>query len=153
MVALRVIKPANFRGAERRCYAEFSNVDIQRLIRWRVSPPHHRKGFFVTGLNRFLSALRCFDQSEPNWTVQELASRLNVPISTAYRTVRELVANGFLEPSTDSHYRLGSVFLEFDRMIRLTDPLVKHGSPLLRDPSQRSRCPASRCSPGSMEIA
>lgn len=87
----------------------------------------------MSGMSRFLSVLRCFDETKSNWTVQELAERLSVPASTIYRTVRELVAHGFLEPSTEAHYRLGSAFVEFDRMIRLTDPLVKYGIPLLRD--------------------
>lgn len=87
----------------------------------------------MSGLSRFLSVLRCFDETKSNWTVQELADRLEVPTSTIYRTVRELSAHGFLEPSTEAHYRLGSAFVEFDRMIRVTDPLVQRGSPLLRD--------------------
>jgi DNA-binding IclR family transcriptional regulator len=87
----------------------------------------------MSGLSRFLDVLRCFDETKPDWTVQELAERVSAPASTIYRTVRELVANGFLEPSTEAHYRLGSAFVEFDRMIRLTDPLVKYGIPLLRD--------------------
>lgn len=87
----------------------------------------------MSGLNRFLSVLRCFDETKSNWTVQELADRLEVPTSTIYRTVRELSAHGFLEPSTEAHYRLGSAFVEFDRMIRVTDPLVRCGGPLLRD--------------------
>ena len=87
----------------------------------------------MSGLSRFLSVLRCFDETKSNWTVQELADRLQVPTSTIYRTVRELSAQGFLEPSTEAHYRLGSAFVEFDRMIRVTDPLVKCGVPLLRD--------------------
>lgn len=87
----------------------------------------------MSGLSRFLSVLRCFDETKSNWTVQELADRLEVPTSTIYRTVRELSAHGFLEPSTEAHYRLGSAFVEFDRMIRVTDPLVQRGGPLLRD--------------------
>jgi DNA-binding IclR family transcriptional regulator len=87
----------------------------------------------MSGLNRFLCVLRCFDEAKSNWTIQELAETLQVPTSTVYRTVRELVARGFLEQSTEAHYRLGSAFVEFDRMIRLTDPLVKYGGPLLRD--------------------
>ena len=87
----------------------------------------------MSGLSRFLSVLRCFTEAKANWTVPELAEAIAVPASTVYRTVRELVAQGFLEPSTEAHYRLGSAFIEFDRMIRLTDPLVKVGSPLLRD--------------------
>lgn len=87
----------------------------------------------MSGLSRFLSVLRCFTEAKANWTVPELAEAIAVPASTVYRTVRELVAQGFLEPATEAHYRLGSAFIEFDRMIRLTDPLVKVGSPLLRD--------------------
>lgn len=95
----------------------------------------------MSGLSRFLGVLRCFDEAKSNWTVQELAEAIDVPTSTVYRTVRELVATGFLEPSTEAHYRLGAAFVEFDRRIRLTDPLVKVGGPLLRDLVAEVRVP------------
>ncbi len=87
----------------------------------------------MAGLDRFLSVLRCFDEERPNRTVSELAEELAVPGSTVYRTVRELVSHGFLEPANEAHYRLGSAFIEFDRMVRRTDPLGRIGTQFLRN--------------------
>jgi DNA-binding IclR family transcriptional regulator len=53
--------------------------------------------------------------------------------STVYRTVAELVNAGLLEPAADSHYRLGAAFIEFDRLTRLTDPLMRHGQDVLAE--------------------
>jgi DNA-binding IclR family transcriptional regulator len=50
-----------------------------------------------------------------------------------YRAVGELVNAGLLEAGIGSHYRLGPAFVEFDRLTRLTDPLVREGFGLLRD--------------------
>src|SRR5689334_2448372 len=54
-----------------------------------------RKEGRMSGLSRFLSVLRCFMETKANWTVPELADAIGVPASTVYRTVRELVAQGF----------------------------------------------------------
>ncbi len=62
-----------------------------------------------------------------------MAKQLAVPGSTVYRTVRELVSHGFLEPASEAHYRLGSAFIEFDRMVRRTDPLGQIGTQFLRN--------------------
>ncbi len=67
------------------------------------------------------------------WTVQEVASALNVPTSTTYRTMRELARVRMLEPAMEGYYRLGAAFVEFDRRTRLTDPLVQFGVPMLTD--------------------
>ncbi|BCH61037.1 IclR family transcriptional regulator [Agrobacterium vitis] len=87
----------------------------------------------MAGLGRFVDILRLFDEKTSEWTIQDIAERLDVPGSTVYRTVRELVGQGFLDPSREGHYRLGAVFIEFDRRLRLSDPLIREGVPLLRD--------------------
>lgn len=61
-----------------------------------------------------------------------MADRLGIPGSTLYRTVRDLVGAGFLAPAAEAHYRLGTALIHFDRIIRLTDPLMTHGQTTLR---------------------
>jgi DNA-binding IclR family transcriptional regulator len=95
----------------------------------------------MAGLNRFVDVLRLFGESKSDWTVAEIAEALGVPASTTYRTVRELLAASFLEPAREGHYRLGSLFIEYDRLIRMTDPLVRAGSALLRDVALAARMP------------
>lgn len=87
----------------------------------------------MAGLNRFVEILRLFDEHKADWTIPDIAVAVDVPASTVYRTVRELVAQGFLDPSIEAHYRLGAAFIEFDRRLRLTDPLIREGEAMLED--------------------
>ncbi len=75
------------------------------------------------------------------WTAQQVASALNVPTSTTYRTMRELARVNMLEPAMEGHYRLGSAFIEFDRRTRLTDPLVSVGESMLTDIAYHANIP------------
>ena len=92
----------------------------------------------MAGLERFMTVLHLFDEEAPAWTVQAIAERLGAPASTVYRSVRALVAAGFLAPAGEAHYRLGTAFLEFDRLIRLTDPLTIEGAAILSSLAQRA---------------
>ena len=87
----------------------------------------------MPALSRFTTVLRLFSETRDAWTVLAMSDALEVPASSVYRTVRELVAEGFLEPSAGTTYRLGAAFVEFDRLTRLTDPLMQMGEPILRD--------------------
>ena len=85
----------------------------------------------LSGLARFVRVLRLFSVEAPAWTVQAMSEQLGVPGSTLYRVVGELVRAGMLEAASESRYRLGAAFVEFDRLTRLSDPLVRHGGPVL----------------------
>ncbi|WP_108663147.1 IclR family transcriptional regulator [Acuticoccus kandeliae] len=95
----------------------------------------------MSGLRRFVDILKLFGIEQSDWTVQQISERLGVPASTVYRSVRELAATGFIEPSIEGHYRLGASFIEFDRLVRLTDPLVRKGTPLLADIVDQAQIP------------
>ncbi|MGV1822373.1 helix-turn-helix domain-containing protein [Agrobacterium tumefaciens] len=95
----------------------------------------------MAGLDRFVDILRLFDQHKTDWTIQQIADATAVPASTVYRTVRELVGQGFLDPSIEAHYRLGAAFIEFDRRLRISDPLIREGEPVLRDVVHASPIP------------
>lgn len=90
-----------------------------------------------------MSVLRLFSESRNEWTVQEMSEALDVPASTLYRTLRELVTANFLEASTEANYRLGPAFIEFDRLIRSTDPLAGIGVSLLRECAMQARIPSA----------
>jgi DNA-binding IclR family transcriptional regulator len=87
----------------------------------------------MSGIDRYINVLNLFTTEKSMWTAQKVASALNVPTSTTYRTMRELARVNMLEPAMEGHYRLGSAFVEFDRRTRLTDPLVLVGEPMLAD--------------------
>jgi len=95
----------------------------------------------MSGLSRYVSVLRLFSEQRTEWSVQEIATALEVPASTVYRTVREMVATDFLEPAAEARYRLGACFVEFDRLARVTDPLYQLGIALLRDVVAQARVP------------
>ncbi|NVO12477.1 MAG: helix-turn-helix domain-containing protein [Rhodoplanes sp.] len=97
----------------------------------------------MVGLARFVRILRLFDEERCVWTVPEMASALGQPASSVYRAVRELVAAAFLEPATEAHYRLGAAFVEFDRLVRLTDPLMRLGEPRLADVAHQAGVPCA----------
>jgi len=95
----------------------------------------------MSGLRRFVNILKLFGEAKSDWTVQQISDQLQVPASTVYRSVRELVATGFLEPSIEGYYRLGASFIEFDRLVRLTDPLVRKGTPFLANIVEQAQVP------------
>jgi DNA-binding IclR family transcriptional regulator len=95
----------------------------------------------MSGLSRYVKVLRLFGDTKSNWTVPEISIALNIPASTVYRTIRELVAESLLEPAADAHYRLGAAFVEFDRLVRVTDPLYQAGTVLLKELAAQARIP------------
>ncbi|MBR9764401.1 MAG: helix-turn-helix domain-containing protein [Rhodobacteraceae bacterium] len=95
----------------------------------------------MRGFKRYSTILRLFSPQRPNWTVSEISQALDTPSSSIYRTMRELSEEGFVEASADAHYRLGSAFIEFDRMMRKTDPLVLKGAPLLQSLIEQAELP------------
>jgi DNA-binding IclR family transcriptional regulator len=97
----------------------------------------------MAGLARFVRILRLFGQETCIWTVPEMAAALGQPASSVYRAVRELVAAAFLEPATEAHYRLGAAFVEFDRLVRLTDPLMRVAEPRLADIARQAGVPCA----------
>jgi hypothetical protein len=59
-------------------------------------------------------------------TLQEAADALGVHYMTAYRYVRSLVGAGLLDPvDGQGGYVLGPAVIEFDRTIRLSDPVLR----------------------------
>jgi DNA-binding IclR family transcriptional regulator len=95
----------------------------------------------MPGLDRYLEILRLFSEVRSVWTVQDIAGATSVPVSTTYRAVRDLARNKMLEPANEGEYRLGAAFIEFDRLIRLTDPLVKAGMATLNDIARQTEVP------------
>src|ERR1700728_1549710 len=82
--------------------------------------------------DRLLSALGLFTLEEPEWTVERAAERLGASISTTYRYFSSLSAVGLIESLTAGLYVLGPAIVEYDRQIRLLDPLLKVSRPILQ---------------------
>ena len=87
--------------------------------------------------------LGLFTRQASSWTVAEISEQLDTPTSTIYRNVRELVRAGYLESAAGSHFRLGPVFLELNRTIQLTDPLIRSGVTFLSQLTYQTPIPCS----------
>lgn len=83
------------------------------------------------GITRYMRLLDLFTPAKPVWSVAELSDALETSASTLYRLVREMVAVGLLEGTVESRYRLGPLFIEYYRRLRLTDPLIRSGATFL----------------------
>lgn len=78
---------------------------------------------------KLLEVLRLFAKGAPVWRVERIAAVLRVSQSTAYRYVAQLVRAGFLDPVASGAYVLGPTFVELDRRIRMSDPLLQAALP------------------------
>jgi DNA-binding IclR family transcriptional regulator len=78
---------------------------------------------------KVLEILQLFTVEAPRWRVERIAQQMGISSSTAYRCVAELVRAGFLEPIAGGAYVLGPAFMEFDRRMRLSDPLLRAALP------------------------
>jgi DNA-binding IclR family transcriptional regulator len=68
--------------------------------------------------------LALFTREKSEWTVEEAAELLKLPISTAYRYFKSLANAELIIPYWPGRYVLGPAVIEFDRAMRLHDPLI-----------------------------
>ena len=78
----------------------------------------------MSSLERLLSVLDLYSEVEPIWTLEEITRETGYARSTAYRYVKELCEAGLMIPIGKGAHVLGPRFIEFDRLIRNTDPLL-----------------------------
>ncbi|MGP0090043.1 MAG: IclR family transcriptional regulator [Xanthobacteraceae bacterium] len=86
----------------------------------------------TSSADRLLAVLQLFTPDRPEWTVETAASEVGVSVSTAYRYFRSLCRIGLLDPYAGGAYVLGPAIIEFDRQIRIGDPLIKVAGPVMR---------------------
>lgn len=82
--------------------------------------------------DKLLSLIRLYAVQKPEWTVEDAAKELGISVSTSYRYFRSLCKIGMLEPISGSSYGLGPAIVEFDRQIRLNDPMIRLGKPVMQ---------------------
>lgn len=83
-------------------------------------------------INRLFAIIGCFTAENPQWTAAEISHHLDIKKSTAYRYLRTMQSYGILT-NTSSSYILGPRFIEIDRTVRLSDPVLKAADEILRD--------------------
>lgn len=85
----------------------------------------------LSSVDRLLSIPRLFTEERPVWTVEEVATELQLSISSAYRYFQSLLNFEYLDEVPGQGYCLGPAFIAFDRTIRITDPLARVAEPVL----------------------
>jgi DNA-binding IclR family transcriptional regulator len=86
-----------------------------------------------TSSERVLKVLDLFTEEQPVWTTDNLINKLGLARATVYRYIRALLEAGFLTPLGGSNYGLGPRFIEIDRRIRMTDPLLRVAPPVMAE--------------------
>jgi IclR family acetate operon transcriptional repressor len=89
-------------------------------------------GFGPSKLGRALSLLAVFRPGDTELTLAELASRTNLPKSTAHRLLGELAAWGLVE-RTDNGHRLGVRLFELGTLVPLPYRLRETAAPFLTE--------------------
>jgi DNA-binding IclR family transcriptional regulator len=88
----------------------------------------------LNSADRLLSILRLFTVAKPEWTVEDAARQIGVSLSQTYRYFNSLVKAGLLDSSAGPGlFSLGPAFLEYDRQIRLCDPMLRAARPIMQD--------------------
>ena len=90
-----------------------------------------------SSLSRLLGTLGLFSTDTPSLTVEEIATRLGVPKSTAYRYIQELSKVGLLV-RLDRSITLGPRIIELDRCIRESDPVIRAAAPPMRELAEQT---------------
>lgn len=82
-----------------------------------------------------LGILDLFTEETPAWTADMLIEELGLTRATTYRYIRSLNTAGLIAPGAASTYVLGPRFIQIDRQIQRSDPLLRIAAPLLKEDS------------------
>jgi DNA-binding IclR family transcriptional regulator len=89
------------------------------------------EGDAQSSFERMLGLLDLFTPSMPVRPALDLVNYLGTSRSTSYRYIKALHAAGLIEAVANGRYVLGPRIVEFDRQIRMSDPLYKGGGKVL----------------------
>lgn len=77
-----------------------------------------------SSLDRMLGILDLFREDNTAITQEDVIKHIGCSRATAYRYLKSLSSCGLLTPASGGAYVLGSRVIEFDRLLRMRDPLV-----------------------------
>ncbi|HEV7267894.1 MAG TPA: IclR family transcriptional regulator [Falsiroseomonas sp.] len=86
----------------------------------------------ASSLERMLGLLDVFTTAAPAWSTEDLIRFSGASRSTCYRYIKALQAAGLLTPVAGGAWMLGPRIIEFDRTMRLCDPVTSGGGPPMR---------------------
>ncbi len=72
-----------------------------------------------------------FTIERPEWSVEQAAHELGLAVSTAYRYFRSLTDAGIITSYANGRYVLGPAIIQYDRQLRLHDPLISAATPVM----------------------
>ena len=84
--------------------------------------------------------LGLFTEQHPTWSADAINEALGFSRPTGYRYVRELVHSGLVARIAPGTYALGPRIIELDFQIRLSDPLLKAGLPVIQELVESTGC-------------
>ena len=87
----------------------------------------------ISSLGRMLNVLDFFTEERPYWSVEEMATQLDVSIPTCYRYFKLLVEAGLLQHQSESQYTFGTRILTLDYYVRETDPVLHASTPYIKE--------------------
>lgn len=83
--------------------------------------------------DRALGVLGLFSLEKPFWSADEIVRELGVSPSSAYRYLSNLSELGLVASAGGGRYVLGPAIIQFDRQIRLTDPMLQIARPVMNE--------------------
>ncbi|PZW37593.1 IclR family transcriptional regulator [Humitalea rosea] len=93
--------------------------------------PPRQAGTSDSSLERMLGLLDLFTEERPSWSVEEICDHLSMSQATGYRYLKLLSCTGLLAPAEGGCFSLGPRIAQLDRQMRRTDPLLRHGVPVI----------------------
>ena len=94
---------------------------------------HNNRKYTLNSVNKALELLECFDKSNHELSVPELAKQLKLSKSSVYRIVYTLWTHGYLARNEDNyHYRLGYKILTLGAAMRRSSNLIQDVRPYLK---------------------
>ncbi len=87
----------------------------------------------MSSIAKLLSILELFSEARPFLSAEQVAAELDCSIPSAYRYLRELVESGILVRFAGGEYGLGPRIIKLDYHLRVSDPLLRAGQPIMKE--------------------
>lgn len=102
-------------------------------LRFDPEAQKNEERYLVPGLVRGLSILRLFDEHNQEMTITEIAEKLDVNRSSAFRLIYTLEFCGYLRKMSQKTYALNSNVMELGFNSLLKSSITELASPLMRE--------------------
>lgn len=87
----------------------------------------------INSLLKAIDILQVFSPSEPRLSLADIATRLDLPKSTAHNLLQTLLSRGLVEKVDGDHYALGTTLISLTQAVRVNVELRDRAAPVLRE--------------------